>query len=100
MKVSEAMTEFGGPPASHGVDVTTHFTMSLAEAAEVLGIHRTTAWSLHKRGEFPVPVLKIGSNLRVVRAHLVLFMETGEPVAPATSARVGAEIEIASPDLL
>jgi len=60
--------------------------MTLAEAAEVLGIHRTTAWSLHKRGEFPVPVLKIGSNLRVVKAHLQQFMETGEPVTPGTSA--------------
>jgi predicted DNA-binding transcriptional regulator AlpA len=54
-------------------------TMSLAEAAEVLGIHRTTAWSLYKRGDFPVPVLKVGSNLRVVKAHLQMFLETGQP---------------------
>jgi len=60
--------------------VANHATISLAEAAGVLGIHRTTAWSLHKRGDFPVPVLKIGSSLRVVRAHLQLFLETGEPV--------------------
>ena len=90
MKASEPITGFGGTSAEHGVDVTTHLTMSLAEAAEVLGIHRTTAWSLQKRGEFPVPVLKIGSNLRVVRAHLLSFMETGEPVVPATSARASA----------
>ena len=63
---------------------TNHATISLAEAAAVLGIHRTTAWSLHKRGDFPVPVLKIGSSLRVVRAHLQLFLETGLPVPSGT----------------
>ena len=57
-------------------------TISLAQAAEILGIHRTTAWSLHKRGEFPVPVLKLGSTLRVVRAHLELYMSTGVPIKP------------------
>jgi predicted DNA-binding transcriptional regulator AlpA len=66
----------------------TSMTLSLAQAAEILGIHRTTAWSLHKRGEFPVPVLKIGSSLRVVRAHLELYMSTGVPVGPG--ARVAA----------
>lgn len=69
-------------------------TMSLAEVADVLGIHRTTAWSLHKRGELPVPVLKVGSNLRVIRAHLELFLETGEPVTPGT--RVDTSMQRAS----
>jgi predicted DNA-binding transcriptional regulator AlpA len=59
-------------------------TMSLAQAAEILGIHRTTAWSLHKRGEFPVPVLQLGSSLRVVRAHLELYMSTGVRVESGT----------------
>ena len=70
--------------------VVNRATVSLTEAAGVLGIHRTTAWSLHKRGEFPVPVLKVGTNLRVVKAHLQRFMETGEPVAPGT--RVNAPV--------
>ena len=69
---------------AHRADVTSRATMSLAETAEVLGIHRTTEWSLFKRGEFPVPVLKVGSNLRVVKAHLDQFMETGQPVRPRT----------------
>jgi predicted DNA-binding transcriptional regulator AlpA len=60
----------------------TTVTISLPEAASILGIHRTTAWSLYRRGEFPIPVLKMGSNLRVVRKHLQMFLETGEPVAP------------------
>ena len=55
-------------------------TMSLAEAAVILHIHRTTAWELYRRGEFPVPVLKVGANLRVVKAHLQRFLDTGEPV--------------------
>lgn len=55
-------------------------TISLAEAALILGIHRSTAWSLHRRGEFPVPVLKIGSTLRVVKVHLQEFLETGDPI--------------------
>jgi excisionase family DNA binding protein len=54
-------------------------TMSLPEAAKVLGVHRTTAWSLYKRGEFPVPVLKVGSSLRIVTAHLEKFMEAEIP---------------------
>jgi predicted site-specific integrase-resolvase len=59
-------------------------TMSLAQAAEILRIHRTTAWSLHKRGEFPVPVLQLGGVLRVVRAHMELYMSTGVRVEPGT----------------
>jgi predicted DNA-binding transcriptional regulator AlpA len=55
-------------------------TMSLAEAAKVIGVHRTTAWSIYKRGEFPVPVLKVGSSLRVVRSQLEAFLISGEPV--------------------
>lgn len=55
-------------------------TMSLAEAALILHIHRTTAWQLYRRGEFPVPVLKVGANLRIVKVHLQRFMDTGEPV--------------------
>jgi predicted DNA-binding transcriptional regulator AlpA len=59
------------------IEAVPSMTMSLAQAAGILGIHRTTAWSLHKRGEFPVPVLQLGSSLRVVRAHLELYMSTG-----------------------
>lgn len=54
--------------------------MSLSEAGAMLHIHRTTAWSLYRRGEFPVPVLKVGRNLRIVKVHLQQFLDTGEPV--------------------
>jgi predicted DNA-binding transcriptional regulator AlpA len=52
------------------IDMTECATLSLAEAALVLGIHRSTAWDLYKRGEFPVPVLKLGKRLRVTKLQL------------------------------
>lgn len=39
--------------------------VSLEEAAEVLGIGRSTAYRLAKRGEFPVAVVPVGSKLKV-----------------------------------
>jgi hypothetical protein len=46
----------------------------------VLGIHRSTAWDLHKRGEFPVPVLQVGHGLRVAKVHLEQFLLNGEAI--------------------
>jgi predicted DNA-binding transcriptional regulator AlpA len=66
------------------IDMTKCATVSLGQAAHVLGIHRSTAWSLSQRGEFPVPVLRIGSSLRVVRTHLETYLATGIPVELAT----------------
>ena len=66
--------------------------ISLGDAAQMLGIHRTTAWAIHDRGDFPVPVIKVGGHWRVVRAHLHHFINTGErvtlpfnPVSESTS---------------
>lgn len=56
------------------IDFSTCATVSLAEAAKVLGVHRSTAWELYKRGEFPVPVLQIGHRLRVTKHHLRSFL--------------------------
>ena len=60
--------------SEHLIDFDACATVSLAEAAMVLGIHRSTAWDLHKRGEFPVPVLEIGHKLRVTKLHLERFL--------------------------
>ena len=54
--------------------------ISLGDAAQMLGIHRTTAWAIHDRGDFPVPVIKVGGHWRVVRVHLHHFINTGERV--------------------
>ena len=53
-------------------------TLSLPEAALILGIHRSTAWDLHKQGRFPVPVLRIGNRLRVTKASLERFLQLGD----------------------
>ena len=59
------------------IDMDACATMSLADAALVLGIHRSTAWELHRRGEFPVPVLEIGHRCRVTKIHLERFLLAG-----------------------
>jgi len=59
------------------IDFSQCATVSLAEAALVLGIHRSTAWDLHKRGEFPVPVLQIGHRLRVTKRQLERYLLGG-----------------------
>ena len=45
-------------------------TLSLAEAAKVLGIGVSTAYRLCSRGEFPVPVLRIGGTVKVSTKRL------------------------------
>jgi hypothetical protein len=42
---------------------------------------------LNQRGEFPVPVLRIGSSLRVVNSHLENYLTTGVPVELASLTR-------------
>lgn len=63
---------------SFEIDFSQCATVSLAEAAHVLGIHRSTAWELYKRGEFPLPVLKLGSRLRVGKRQLLAYLQGGE----------------------
>lgn len=62
-------------------------TIGLAEAALILGIHKSTAWALYQEGKFPVPVLRVGTRIRVVKVHIQQFLETGEPVTFATATR-------------
>lgn len=45
-------------------------TTDLASAAAVLGIGRSTAYSLAAAGDFPCKVIRIGSRYRVVTADL------------------------------
>jgi predicted DNA-binding transcriptional regulator AlpA len=68
-------------------------TIGLAEAALILGIHKSTAWALYQAGTFPVPVLRVGTRIRVVKVHIQQFLETGQPVTfeTATAAPVAFE---------
>lgn len=58
------------------VDVTT--------AARALGLGRSTAYDLARRGEFPCRVLHIGSSYRVPTADLlrVLGIQPDQPAPP------------------
>jgi Helix-turn-helix domain len=54
-------------------------TVSLTEAAKVLGINRTTAWELWRRGEFPVRVLNVGPRQhKVTKEDLARFLAGDE----------------------
>lgn len=68
-------------------------TISLAEAALILGIHKSTAWAFVQAGTFPVPVVRVGTRIRVVKIHIQQFLKTGEPVTfeTATSEPVAFE---------
>lgn len=46
-------------------------TVDLPTAGRALGIGRTTCYALCRRGEFPVPVIRVGSKLRVAREPLL-----------------------------
>ncbi|MFD0279772.1 hypothetical protein ACFVHB_38590 [Kitasatospora sp. NPDC127111] len=46
----------------------------LVTAGKALGIGRTRAFELARRGEFPVPVLRVGSTWRVPTAQLLTLL--------------------------
>lgn len=43
---------------------------SLEQAAQILGIGRSTAYRMARAGEFPVPVMRFGALLRVPKKPL------------------------------
>jgi excisionase family DNA binding protein len=63
------MTETAAPPEM----------LSIAEAAALLRIHRDTAYRWAKAGTFPVPVVRMGSVLRVRRQQLEEFISPPDP---------------------
>lgn len=52
--------------------------LSVTEAAEVLGIHRDTAYRLIAAGEFPVRTLRIGRQIRVPSVALDAYLSGDE----------------------
>lgn len=52
--------------------------LSIAEAAEILGIHERTAYRLIDSGEFPVRVQRIGSKLKVSSVLLDRLLDVDE----------------------
>ena len=61
-------------------------SLSLIEAAALLGIGRTHAYNLEAAGDFPVPVLHLGRVIRVPTAPLLELLglptPTPEPAPP------------------
>jgi excisionase family DNA binding protein len=56
--------------------------VDVATAARALGLGRSTAYDLARRGEFPCRVLHIGSSYRVPTAELLRLLGI-EPEQPA-----------------
>lgn len=58
--------------------------LTVPEAGQVLGIGRTVAYQLVRRGEWPTPVIRVGVQIRVPRAPLLelIGVSTVAPVAP------------------
>lgn len=55
-------------------------TVSLTEAAELLGVGRATAYNAAKSGNFPVPVLRVGSRYVVPTRPLLQVLGVSEEV--------------------
>lgn len=84
MKTHTTTLDQVGAPMAH-IDFSTCATVSLSQAARVLGVHRSTAWELYKRGEFPIPVLAVGTRLRVAKAHLEGYVLGSSAATEASS---------------
>jgi len=68
-------------------------SLSLIEAAALLGIGRTHAYNLETAGEFPVPVLHLGRVIRVPTAPLLelLGLPTPAPEPGEAEPRPGTD---------
>lgn len=63
-------------------------TLDLMTAARILGIGRTKAYELARRGEFPCLVIRVGDLYRVSTPHLLrlLGISTEQVHAPPSAA--------------
>jgi len=59
--------------------------LDLPTAAQMLGIGRTAAYALARRGAFPAPVLRIGKLYRVPTAGLLEVLGLTHPATAKTS---------------
>jgi predicted DNA-binding transcriptional regulator AlpA len=64
-------------PAQRVLDCAGH-TVSVPEAARALGISSWLAYELIKRGEFPVPTLRLGARHRVPTELLRRVLEENQ----------------------
>ncbi|SEF78526.1 Helix-turn-helix domain-containing protein [Thermomonospora echinospora] len=57
--------------------------VDIVTAARALGLSRTYAYELAKRGEFPCKVIRIGTGYRVPTAPLLDLLGLATPTGPA-----------------
>jgi hypothetical protein len=63
-------------------------TVDVPTAARALNIGRTLAYQLARAGQFPVPVLRLGSRYRVVTSGLLVALGV-PPAADSGAPNVG-----------
>ena len=66
-------------------------TVDIPTAAQALSIGRTLAYQLARTGQFPVPVLRLGSRYRIVTSGLLAALG----IAPAGTGLCVAQSEAA-----
>lgn len=64
--------------------MTDSLTISIAEAARILGISERTAYRLVHESRFPVRVITVGSRAKVSRRQLTEYIDG--PAAPEQAA--------------
>lgn len=52
--------------------------VDVVTAGRALGLSRTTAYSMAKRGEFPVPLLRLGAQYKAKRSDLMALLGVPE----------------------
>ena len=71
-------------------------TVDVPTAGPAWGLGRDTSYDLARQGAFPVPVLRLGSKLRVTRASVLAALGIPEtpPAAPSNSLASGQSSQV------
>lgn len=64
-------------------DPETQPTLTVAEAAVLFDVSRTTAYDAIKRGTWPTDVVRIGNVVRIPTAHALHVLHLGDEVDPS-----------------
>lgn len=77
-------------------------TVGVPDAGRCWGLGRDASYDLARIGQFPVPVLRLGSSLRVTRASILTALGIRDAAFPAPSAPAATEakplVNVAAPD--
>ncbi len=74
------------PTTSTPTTSTLRATVTAPEAFRALGINRTTGYRLIADGTFPIPVIRLGRQIRIPAAALERLLDTGVAAASEGSA--------------